>query len=112
MNQTGSISERLAAEVCRAAETPLKDRKIVHDVERVLLDSLACTLGAMQSPAVQAARAWARRIGGEPHATLLGTGEKSSVLGAALVNSTMVRDLDMNDTYFSRNPSHNSDNLG
>jgi 2-methylcitrate dehydratase len=61
---------------------------------------------------VRAARAWARRIAGSPSATMLGTGEKSSALGAALVNSTMVRDLDLNDTYFSRNPAHNSDNLG
>ncbi len=29
-----------------------------------------------------------------------------------MVNSTMVRDLDLNDTYFSRNPAHSSDNLG
>lgn len=43
---------------------------------------------------------------------MLGTGEKSSVLGTAMVNSTMVRDLDLNDTYFSRNPAHSSDNLG
>lgn len=43
---------------------------------------------------------------------MLGTGEKSSVAGTAMVNSTMVRDLDLNDTYFSRNPAHSSDNLG
>lgn len=96
----------------RAASRPLEDPKLVHDVERVLLDSLGCALGAVHSPSVEAARGWAQRIAGHPSATILGTGGKSSVLGAAMVNSTMVRDLDLNDTYFSRNPAHNSDNLG
>ena len=107
-----TISERLAAEIVRATSQPLDDPKLVHDVERVLLDSLGCALGAAHSPSVKAARGWARRIAGQPSATILGTGEKSSVIGAAMVNSTMVRDLDLNDTYFSRNPAHNSDNLG
>jgi len=42
----------------------------------------------------------------------LGTNEKSSVQGAAMVNCTMTRDLDMNDTYFSHNPAHSSDKIG
>ena len=107
-----SVGERLAAQICRAMAEPVADRKVIHEVERVLLDSLACALGATYSPSVRAARAWAKRIAGSPSATMLGTGEKSSALGAAMVNSTMVRDLDLNDTYFSRNPAHNSDNLG
>lgn len=107
-----SVSERLAAQICRAMAEPVADRKVIHEVERVLLDSLACALGATYSPSVRAARAWAKRIAGSPSATMLGTGEKSSALGAAMVNCTMVRDLDLNDTYFSRNPAHNSDNLG
>lgn len=107
-----TISERLAAEIVRAASQPPDDPKLVHAVERIVLDSLGCALGAAHSPSVRAARAWARRIAGSPSATLLASGEKSSALGAALVNCTMVRDLDLNDTYFSRNPAHNSDNLG
>ena len=107
-----SVAARLAAQICRAVAEPVADRKVIHEVERVLLDSLACALGATDSPSVRAARAWAGRIAGSPSATLLGTGGKSSALGAALVNSTMVRDLDLNDTYFSRNPAHSSDNLG
>lgn len=107
-----SIAERLAAEICRAMAEPVADRKVIHDVERVLLDSLGCALGATNTPAVRAARAWAVRMTGKPPATLLGTGEKSSASGATMVNSAMVRDLDLNDTYFSRNPAHNSDNLG
>jgi 2-methylcitrate dehydratase len=107
-----SVAERLAAQICRASAEPVADRKVIHEVERVLLDSLACALGATDSPSVRAARDWAHRMAGRPSATLLGTGGTSSVSGAAMVNSTMVRDLDLNDTYFSRNPAHSSDNLG
>jgi 2-methylcitrate dehydratase len=106
-----TVVEQLAKRifVAMAAPVPAED---VHAVERLLLDSLACALGASQSPAVQAARRWARRLAGTPEASILGTREKSSVLGAAMVNCMAVRDLDMNDTYFSHNPSHASDNIG
>ena len=112
MTKNNSISERLAGEICAAMARPVEDGKLIHDVERIVLDSLGCALGAAHSPAVRASRAWAARIAGNPPATVLASGEKSSVLGAAMVNCTMTRDLDMNDTYFSRNPAHNSDNLG
>ncbi len=103
----GKLAHQIAA-----VKTMQLAPEIVHATERVLLDSLACALGASDSPAVRAGRGWAKRIGGTPPATLLGTTQKSSVLGAAMVNSMMVRDLDMNDTYFSHNPAHSSDNLG
>lgn len=77
-----------------------------------MLDTFACAMGSSGSPAVEAARRWAARLDGTPQATIFATGEKRSVLGAALVNSTMIRDLDLNDTYFSTNPTHPSDALG
>lgn len=107
-----SIGERLAEQVLLGAAIPELERDVVHAVERVLLDSMACALGASRSPAVTGLRRWAKRIAGAPSASVWGTSEKSSVLGAAMVNCTMTRDLDMNDTYFSHNPAHASDNIG
>jgi 2-methylcitrate dehydratase len=107
-----SVTQRLAAEIARSMRAPTISEEARHGAERVLLDSFACALGAHRSEAVEAARRWARRLDGKPQATLYGTGEKSSVLGAAIVNSTMIRDLDLNDTYFSTNPTHASDALG
>lgn len=106
-----SIAAQLAKQVHAAMRAPLAP-EVVHAAERLLLDSLACALGAAESPAVAAGRKWAARIAGKPEATVLASGEKSSVLGAAMVNGMMVRDLDMNDTYFSVSPAHPSDNLG
>jgi 2-methylcitrate dehydratase len=106
-----TVVEQLARQIGAACKAPVPADD-VHAVERLLLDSLACALGANASPAVQASRRWAKRLAGTPEASILGTKEKSSVLGAAMVNCMAVRDLDMNDTYFSHNPSHASDNIG
>ncbi|WP_137919786.1 MmgE/PrpD family protein [Hydrogenophaga sp. 2FB] len=110
--QAKSITEQLAHHIHGAMAGPAPAPEVVHAVERLLLDSLACALGAHRSPAVQAGRRWASKIAGSPACTILGSGAKSSVLGAAMVNCMMVRDLDMSDTYFSVNPAHSSDNIG
>lgn len=107
-----TVAQRLAAEIARSMRTPAITEAELHGAERVLLDSLACALGACRSEAVEAARGWASRLDGRPQATVFGDGARSSILGAAIVNSTMIRDLDMNDTYFSTNPTHASDALG
>lgn len=109
-NETVAI--RLADSVCHAATHMKCDDSVLHAAERVLLDSLACGLGATLAAPVVAARTWAGLINGSPHAHILGTGENSSVLGAALANSTMIRHLDMNDCDWSRDPAHPSDNIG
>ena len=106
-----TISARLARQVI-AGKNAAPSAAVIHAVERILLDSMGCALGAFDSPAVAGLRRWAKRMSGEPGATLWGTGEQSSVAAAALVNCTMTRDLDMNDTYFSHNPAHSSDNIG
>jgi 2-methylcitrate dehydratase len=107
-----TIAEKLAKQILLAAGAPVSKRDTVRAVERVLLDSMACALGASKSSAVLAARRWAKRISGVPAASIWGTDEKSSALGAAMVNCVMTRDLDLNDTYFSHNPAHASDNIG
>ena len=43
-----------------AAKAPVDD-KVMHATERLLLDTLACGLGAVDSPAPKATRRWAKR---------------------------------------------------
>ncbi len=89
------------------------DDGILHATERALLDTCACAFGARDSQPVLAARGWAGMIQGTPSARILGTSETSSVLGAAIANSTMGRQLDMNDAFWGREVvSHPSDNIG
>ncbi|MCC6535844.1 MAG: MmgE/PrpD family protein [Burkholderiales bacterium] len=105
------VAVRLAATICDAARRDEKDETVLHAVERLVLDTLGCALGAAGAAPVAAARAWARAIRGEPAAHLLGTRETSSVVGAALANCTMARHLDMNDCDWSQDPAHPSDNI-
>jgi 2-methylcitrate dehydratase PrpD len=107
-----TVAERLAETLCRGTRECEADGSVLHAIERIVLDTLACALGAVDAPPVKAARGWARMVNGEPAARLLGTREASSVLGAALVNCTMARHLDMNDCDWARDPAHPSDNIG
>jgi 2-methylcitrate dehydratase len=107
-----TVAQRLASAICEAARRPVQDQVVLHAVERIVLDTLACALGATRAAPVSAARAWARMIKGDPPAHVLGTPEMTSVLGATLVNCTMARHLDMNDCDWSRDPAHPSDNIG
>jgi 2-methylcitrate dehydratase len=76
-----------------------------------MLDTLGCAFGALDSDVGQAVRAMALECSGAAQATLIGSGEKSSAPLAALVNGSLLRYLDSNDYYFSRDPAHPSGNL-
>jgi len=82
----------------------------VHEAKRRLIDSFATAVGAMPSDAFTVARECARRVSSKPGATLLGGGT-SSVEWATFVNGLLIRYLDFNDTYLSKEPAHPSDNL-
>ncbi|MGE0419116.1 MAG: MmgE/PrpD family protein [Acetobacteraceae bacterium] len=112
MTKTVSVAERLAQSIHAAVVEPVRDEAVLHAAERILLDTLACAMAGVNAAPVRAVRQWARMIGGQPHARILGTAETSSVLGAALCNSTMLRHVDMNDCDWARDPAHPSDNIG
>jgi 2-methylcitrate dehydratase len=82
----------------------------VHEAKRRLIDSFATAVGAMPSDAFAVARECASRMSSTPGATLLGGG-RSSVEWATFVNGLLIRYLDFNDTYLSKEPAHPSDNL-
>jgi 2-methylcitrate dehydratase len=83
---------------------------VVHEVKRRFIDSIATAVGAMPSEAYQVARKCALRVNGTPNATLFGGGTTSPEW-AAFVNGLLIRYLDYNDTYLSKEPAHPSDNL-
>lgn len=90
--------EELPAEVIAAAKARV-------------LDTLGCAFGALNSDVGRAVRRLASDCGGAAQATLIGTGEKTSAPLATLVNGSLLRYLDSNDYYFSRDPAHPSGNL-
>jgi len=100
---------RYAAEVDFAALDPL----VVHEVRRRVLDSFGCAYGAWTSDVARIGRALGAAARCEPGASVFGVGRPTALPPlAAFATAAMVRYLDFNDTYLSREPAHPSDNIG
>lgn len=84
---------------------------VVHEVKRRVLDSLACVFGAWNAEPCRIARQSAQSVAAPNGATVWGTAHKTLPDLAAFANGAMVRYLDFNDTYLSKEPAHPSDNL-
>src|SRR6478735_11214254 len=82
----------------------------VHEAKRRFIDSFATAVGAMPAEAYHIAKRCALRVSGNPGASLLGGG-RTSPEWATFVNGLLIRYLDFNDTYLSKEPAHPSDNL-
>jgi 2-methylcitrate dehydratase len=83
----------------------------VHEAKRFLLDSVGCALAAVPKEDMQAAHRYVVGLGGTPEATVIGSGHRTNVVNAALMNALLVRALDYNDIYWEQDPSHPSDIL-
>lgn len=84
---------------------------VVHETKRRIIDAVACGLAALCEDGPPKARAAMTRLAPSGRATILGTGERTSPDLAAFVNGYLVRYLDYNDTYLSKEALHPSDNL-
>jgi 2-methylcitrate dehydratase len=84
----------------------LLPKEVVHEAKRCLLDALGCAIGALDAPGRAACESVAQELGGPEEATVFGSGLRTNVLGATLVNSFLVRFLDYNDI---GGGGHNSD---
>jgi 2-methylcitrate dehydratase len=85
--------------------------EVVHEVKRRVLDSLGCAFGAWSAEPCRIARRMAQAVKVPGGATLWGTGHKTLPDLATFANGALVRYLDFNDTYLSKEPAHPSDNI-
>ena len=83
----------------------------VHEVKRRVLDSIGCALGAWKSRPACVTRAVARAVQIADGASLIGSTHRTTPDLAAFSNGALIRYLDYNDTYLSREPAHPSDNI-
>jgi len=104
------LADRLAR-YCHALRYGDLPDAVVHEAKRRLLDSLGCALGAWNAPPCRIARLIARTVKVPQGATLWGTGHKTLPDLATFANGGLVRYLDFNDTYLSKEPAHPSDNI-
>jgi len=84
---------------------------VVHEAKRRVLDSWACAFGAYDAAPCRIARRVAQSVKTATGATLWGTAHRTVPDLAAFANGALVRYLDFNDTYLSKEPAHPSDNL-
>ena len=84
---------------------------VIHEVKRRVLDSLGCAFGAWSSAPGRIARQTALSVKVPQGATVWGTSHRTLPDLAAFANGALVRYLDFNDTYLSKEPAHPSDNL-
>ena len=107
---TDPIVERLAS-YANSLEYHDLPSEVVHQVKRLVIDSMGCGLAAGDAAPVRAARDLALEVHGSSPATLLGTTDTTTRDMAAFVNGVMVRYLDFNDSYNGKDVAHPSDNI-
>ncbi len=83
--------------------------EVVHHAKRMLIDTLGCALGGFSSEPSKVARALAETVRSQEPATILGSGQQTSLELATFANGVMMRYLDFNDGYTGRESGHPSD---
>src|SRR5437762_382620 len=83
----------------------------VHEAKRRVIDSLGCALGAYDAEPCVVAREVAGGFSAARGGALWGTRHLAPPDWAAFANGCLVRYLDYNDTYLSKEPAHPSDNI-
>src|SRR5437867_2501890 len=106
-----TIAERLAQFAVAASYDDLSEAAREQLKIRVL-DALACAIGAVDGEPVRLVRAQVEEFNGSGPCSLIGGGHAAPDR-AAFYNSALVRYLDCNDSYLTKDETcHPSDNLG
>ena len=105
-----TLAHRLA-EYAVGLEFERLPEAVVHEVKRRMIDSIGCALGALDAEPCVIARRVAESYSAQRGATLIGTEHRAPPDWATFANGCLVRYLDFNDTYLSKEPAHPSDNI-
>lgn len=83
--------------------------EVAHEVKRRILDSFGVMYPAFHEDTTRAAKEYAYMFPNPNGSTIFGTNYKTNPEIAGFVNAVMVRYLDFNDTYLSKEGLHPSD---
>ena len=84
---------------------------VVHLAKRMIVDTLGCALGGYHSEPARIAREVASTVTSSLAGRVLGSGQLTSPDLATFANGVMVRYLDFNDGYTSKESGHPSDSI-
>lgn len=89
----GEIVEKLAD---FTVKTHFKDlpKDVAHETKRVLLDSIGCAVAGHSVKSAKIAVDLAKRLGGPPESTIIGTRDKVSCANATFANGQLINALD------------------
>ncbi len=86
--------------------------EVVQQAKRLIVDTVGCALGGYASEPAKIAREIAGTVTSSTPATVIGSGQRSSLDLATFANGVMIRFLDFNDGYTSTGESgHPSDSI-
>jgi 2-methylcitrate dehydratase len=105
-----TLAHQLADYACALRFEDLS-KEVVHEVQRRMLDSLGCALGAWKEEPCVIARKVASDFSAKQGSTIICTNHKAPPDWAAFANGCAIRYFDYNDTYLSKEPAHPSDNI-
>src|SRR5205809_5796837 len=105
-----TLAHQLADYACALRFEDLS-KDVVHEVERRVLDSLGCAIGAWNEEPCAIARKVASNFSAKRGSTIIGTSHKAPPDWTAFANGCCIRYFDYNDTYLSKEPAHPSDNI-
>lgn len=94
----GNLTRHLAEFVAGTRYEDLPP-EVVNESKRLLLDTVGCALGAINTPSGRIALQHVESLGGGPNATVLGLGSKTSATNAAYANARLANVLDADDTF-------------
>jgi 2-methylcitrate dehydratase len=105
-----TVAEDLAAYAARLQYEDLPT-EVVHQAKRLIIDAIGCALGGYSGEPSRIAREMAGIISSAQPATVLGSGQKTSLDLAVFANGVMLRYLDFNDGYTGKEGGHPSDSI-
>ena len=105
-----TLAERLSSYATSLHHRDLPS-EVAHQAKRFIIDSIGCAIGGYTSEPSKIARDLAASVTSSPPATILGSGQATSPDLAAFANGIMIRYLDYNDGYSSKEVGHPTDNL-
>jgi len=105
-----SLARRIAEHYLNFEYKDLNE-KVIKETKIRIIDSFAVGIAAFNALPIKIIRKIAEKYETKEGATLWGTDKKTTIDYAAFHNSSMIRYLDYNDTYLSKEALHPSDSI-